>query len=95
MRQTIAEGMMAGATGVMLVAMWHLARAIWAALRAMLAGHRGSWLLWDSARFYDSSRAPPAAVPHVLAVRGAFWRMWPWAVTALVLAIPAALLGGA
>lgn len=92
MRQGIADLLMVGAVALMLVAMWHLSRAMIAALRAIRAGHRGSWLLWDSARFHDVARAPPAARPHVLAVSAAFRRLWPWALAALVLAVPAAIL---
>jgi hypothetical protein len=91
-RQAIADALMAGAVALMLVAMWHLAQAMWAAAQAMRVGHRGTWLLWDSARFHDISRAPPAAVPHVLAVRSRFRRLWPWALAAFALAIPAAIL---
>ncbi|MBU8542963.1 MULTISPECIES: hypothetical protein [Roseomonadaceae] len=94
MRQAIADALMAGAVALMLVAMWHLAWAKWAAFQAIRAGHGGAWLLWDFARFYDTSRAPPAAVPHVLAVRSRFRRLWPWALAAFALAIPAAILAG-
>ena len=91
-RQALADLLMAGAVLLMLVAMWHLARAMLAAFRAMQAGHAGRWLLWDSARFHDASRAPPQARPHVLAVADSFRRLWPWALGALALAIPAAIL---
>lgn len=93
-RQALAELLMAGAVALMLVALWHMARAMLAAARALRAGHRGAWLLWDSARFHDTSRAPPAAVPHVLAVRAAFRRLWPWALAAFALGLPAAILAG-
>lgn len=91
-RQAIADLLMAGAVALMLVAMWHLLRAMLAAFRAMRAGHRGSWLLWDPQRFHDVSRAPPEARPHVLAVAARLRRLWPWALAAMALAIPAAIL---
>jgi hypothetical protein len=92
MRQAIADLMMAGAVALMLVAMWHLLRAMIAAFRAIRAGHRGTWLLWDSARFHDVARAPPEARPHVVAVSASFRRLWPWALAALALGVPAAIL---
>ncbi|NKE44955.1 hypothetical protein HB662_09205 [Roseomonas frigidaquae] len=94
-RQAIADLLMAGAVALMLVAMWHLLQAMAATFRAMRAGHGGAWLLWDAPRFHDADRAPPAARPHVRAVMARFHRLWPWALAAMALAIPAAILAPA
>ncbi|MGK7866278.1 hypothetical protein [Falsiroseomonas sp. E2-1-a20] len=91
-RQGVADLLMGGAVLLMAVAMAHLLRAMLATVRAMRAGHAGAWLLTDSLRFHDEARAPAAARPHVRAVRASFRRLWPWALAAMALAVPAAIL---
>lgn len=95
MRQAIADLLMGGAVTLMLVAMWHLLHAMASTFQAMRAGHGGAWLLWDAQRFHDADRAPTAAQPHVRAVMARFKQLWPWALAAMALAIPAAILAPA
>lgn len=93
-RAAIADLLMAGAVGVALVAMWHLLAAARAGVAAIRAGHGGRWLLWDSLRFLDPSRAPPAARPHLAAYRARQMRAMLWGGLAFLLALPAAILAG-
>lgn len=94
MGAVVGEAMMIVAVGVMLPAMWHLLRAMIAAVRAMRAGHAGRWMLWDQWRFHDVARAPEAARPHLRGMHGHLRRVVVFAGVALLIGIPAAILAG-
>jgi hypothetical protein len=94
MRAVVGELLMVCAVAAMLPALWRVLRAMLAGGLAMRAGHAGRWMLWDPLRLHDIARAPPAAQPHLHAMRFHLRRALPFMALSLALAVPAAILAG-